>query len=391
MRTLLIFCAVFIVALFGMFSVVQGGWERQGSPGVGTIYTLAFVGSDLYAGADYPNGILVSHDDGVNWESLGLKGFKVLAIAASGPNLLAGLDYSEGAYLSTDGGMSWSRKVIENASIFSFLVSGSTVLAGADSGHVYRSTDNGINWTEGSVGGNCLVHTFAIQGTSIFAGTLPRPYMIEPGLGVRLSTDDGVTWTPTAMNGLWCYDEWGLCVSGNNLIAAACTGIFVSTNGGSSWSEALNDWAQGGGFKCGFALGGGKVFATACGGGRIPMSANDGRNWTDVNQREMAVDVGQHALAINNEYLYVASAIDDQAIWRCPLSELYVCGDADGNGMRNISDCVFVIAYVFTSGPAPTPEQLGDANNDGLVNISDVVYMIRYIFANGPAPCNVYY
>jgi hypothetical protein len=66
------------------------------------------------------------------------------------------------------------------------------------------------------------------------------------------------------------------------------------------------------------------------------------------------------------------------------------CGDANNDGATDISDVVFVIAYIFSGGAAPgecnTPHGLGDANGSGDVDISDVVYLIAYIFSGGPAP-----
>lgn len=73
-----------------------------------------------------------------------------------------------------------------------------------------------------------------------------------------------------------------------------------------------------------------------------------------------------------------------------PIDSIYVSlsvpGDADGNGMVNISDVTFLISYIFAGGPAPNPLQTGDENCDTIINVSDVVYLITYIFASGPAP-----
>jgi hypothetical protein len=67
--------------------------------------------------------------------------------------------------------------------------------------------------------------------------------------------------------------------------------------------------------------------------------------------------------------------------------EAYVPGDADGNGVVNISDAVFLINYIFGGGPAPEPLAAGDADCNGVVNITDAVYLIEYIFGGGPPPC----
>jgi hypothetical protein len=65
------------------------------------------------------------------------------------------------------------------------------------------------------------------------------------------------------------------------------------------------------------------------------------------------------------------------------------CGDANSDGMVDISDVVYLIAYIFSGGSAPSPLLAGDANCDTMVDISDVVYLIAYIFSGGQAPCAV--
>jgi hypothetical protein len=65
----------------------------------------------------------------------------------------------------------------------------------------------------------------------------------------------------------------------------------------------------------------------------------------------------------------------------------YICGDADGSGIVNVSDAVFLVGYIFGGGPAPDPLLAGDCDLNEVVNISDAVYLIGYIFGGGPAPC----
>jgi hypothetical protein len=65
-------------------------------------------------------------------------------------------------------------------------------------------------------------------------------------------------------------------------------------------------------------------------------------------------------------------------------------GDANGDGSVNVGDAVYLIAYVFQGGPAPTPYPIcsGDANCDCQVNVGDAVYIISYVFTGGPPPCD---
>jgi hypothetical protein len=65
-------------------------------------------------------------------------------------------------------------------------------------------------------------------------------------------------------------------------------------------------------------------------------------------------------------------------------------GDANNDGATDISDVVYLIAYIFSGGLPPTPLRAGDANCDNSVDISDAVYLIAYIFSGGSAPCSAF-
>lgn len=76
----------------------------------------------------------------------------------------------------------------------------------------------------------------------------------------------------------------------------------------------------------------------------------------------------------------------------CPSDPLDVCtccdtaGDADNSGSVNIADVTFLIARIFTGGPAPACCEEGDADGNGAITIGDVTYLIARIFGGGPAP-----
>lgn len=61
-------------------------------------------------------------------------------------------------------------------------------------------------------------------------------------------------------------------------------------------------------------------------------------------------------------------------------------GDPNGDDLINITDAVYLIQYIFNSGPAPVLLTAGDVNDDSLVNITDAVYLVQYIFNSGPEP-----
>jgi hypothetical protein len=65
-----------------------------------------------------------------------------------------------------------------------------------------------------------------------------------------------------------------------------------------------------------------------------------------------------------------------------------LAGDSNGDGILNIGDPIFILAYIFHGGPAPDPLCIADVNGDGIVDIGDAVYLLQYIFVHGPAPIN---
>jgi hypothetical protein len=62
------------------------------------------------------------------------------------------------------------------------------------------------------------------------------------------------------------------------------------------------------------------------------------------------------------------------------------CGDANGDGVVNILDIIFLINYVYNEGPAPQPPLIGDLDYDGYVLILDITALINYLYAGGPEP-----
>lgn len=65
---------------------------------------------------------------------------------------------------------------------------------------------------------------------------------------------------------------------------------------------------------------------------------------------------------------------------------VYELGDANGDGVINSADVVYLVNYLFIDGPAPDPLEVGDVDSDGVVDITDAVYLIKYLFVGGPAP-----
>ena len=63
-----------------------------------------------------------------------------------------------------------------------------------------------------------------------------------------------------------------------------------------------------------------------------------------------------------------------------------LCGDVNHSGAVEAGDIVYLITYLFRSGPAPQPMCQGDVNLDDTVTAGDIVFLISYLFRSGPAP-----
>lgn len=65
---------------------------------------------------------------------------------------------------------------------------------------------------------------------------------------------------------------------------------------------------------------------------------------------------------------------------------VYSWSDPNYDGNTDIVDVVYLVNYIFRSGPPPCVEKSGDLSCDDEVTVVDIVYLIGYLFKGGPAP-----
>ena len=76
----------------------------------------------------------------------------------------------------------------------------------------------------------------------------------------------------------------------------------------------------------------------------------------------------------------------------CGDLEECLCGDVDADGEVSIVDAVYIVNWLFKSGPNLCPEIMGNINLHTWVTIADVVYLINYLLRSGADPdCTRYY
>jgi len=93
------------------------------------------------------------------------------------------------------------------------------------------------------------------------------------------------------------------------------------------------------------------------------------------------------------QYPMILSA--DMTAWDTNLPVVAECsepltGDVDVSGNITSADIIYLVNYVFKSGPEPQPcVAVGDVNCTGDVTSADVIFLVNHTFKSGPEPCTV--
>jgi hypothetical protein len=70
----------------------------------------------------------------------------------------------------------------------------------------------------------------------------------------------------------------------------------------------------------------------------------------------------------------------------CGSIELSEHGDANGDGVINIADVMYMVNYLYRGGPYPASFEAGDANCDGVHGILDVLILVNFLYKGGRPP-----
>ena len=61
-------------------------------------------------------------------------------------------------------------------------------------------------------------------------------------------------------------------------------------------------------------------------------------------------------------------------------------GDVTKDGTVDVNDVIYLLNYLYKSGPVPDPLRLGDLTEDCLVDVGDIIFLINYLYKSGPPP-----
>lgn len=96
-------------------------------------------------------------------------------------------------------------------------------------------------------------------------------------------------------------------------------------------------------------------------------------------------------------YYWRVAMVDDcgESAWSDTWSFTNNCviamtGDVNVDLVLTSADIIYMVNYIFKSGPAPLPiHQAGDVNCDGVESSADVIYLVTHVFKGGLPPCDV--
>ncbi len=160
----------------------------------------------------------------------------LVASSADGTKLAAAGLYPEGILISTNSGLSWQTS-LTNVGIVCLCYSsdGSTLAAASSTNVIYISTNSGSTWStnlpDSQWPGSWNAVACSAEATRIFAASAD---------GIFASADQGGTWTP-----LHSPDQFR-CIAasadGTQLAAGAAAGVvYTSTNAGLIWAQSILD------------------------------------------------------------------------------------------------------------------------------------------------------
>jgi photosystem II stability/assembly factor-like uncharacterized protein len=149
----------------------------------------------------------------------------------------------------------------------SITIQGENVIAGTYSGGIYRSTDKGLSWKQSNAGlSHYEIVSLTTSGNQIFASTLS---------GLYVSSNGGQSWSPSGLSNTFI----DVLTSHGNVLLAAHFGIYKSTDNGVNWILSAPGEIIG---TISAIASVGQNLIAGNGSGDLFLSPDDGSTWTKI-------------------------------------------------------------------------------------------------------------
>lgn len=342
--------------------------------------------------------IFHSDNDGGSWTPDSVGSFSsIFRLTKSTTGVLYAAQYGTGVQKSVDQGLTWTLTDTIGINHFSRTVdadpfNANTVYQGTGNG-VFKTTNSGTSWINMNGVGiptGTSIHSMGISPVTanlIFAGT-DSSFLFR-------SSDGGATWAHlTSSAGFVTTDMFIRSIGfdpvrANYVYAGSDSGrVYRSTNGGVVWSllfrlstinsvrgilvDPTNNI---------------RILAATFGGGLF-KTEDGGLTWTPLNDGLRSLDLWSIESRPGSSPTQFWVGSDSSGVFKYGIISgcCHQAGDADNNGVVNISDVVALIGYVFNSTPVPPCNDQADADGNNIINISDVVAVIGFVFNSTPLP-----
>jgi len=306
----------------------------------------------MYAATDNL-GALQSTDGGEHWQRLGLSQEDFLAVAVDADDrVVAGSFNGRGVLRTEDKGQTWEQIGLDSLDISAIVIAPTgEIYAAAGTNRpniVHRSDTSGTLWTQASAGMDVfLIWALQVRGNGDVVAATSE--------GVYVTTDKGVSWTPTLLVYAICFaerDDGTLYVGGEGV-------VYRSTDGGFTWESI---WLSGEDRSVlsmavrpdGRIFAGIQRFGSSRGG--VYHSADSGSTWQlaglwGTEARALALTsqgrlvVGATDSPVNGIFLEVTGG--DEALF---MGQWNVSAVADEGGAVDLPEVASIIAYFEENG-----------------------------------------
>ncbi len=232
------------------------------------------------------SGVYVSYDSAETWQSMnnGLNNNQaksVYEILVYNNNFYAAT--VDGIYKSTDNGNNWIKKssgiTIGPGAIYEFTESifeyNGILLTGAYNG-IYKSTDEAENWELTNISGQAVMAKNIVEHNGILFAA--RETINDP-VGYK-SLDGGLNWQPlTSFN----YNTITFFSEPDKLWAGLVGGVKLSTDNGITWEDRSNGLSLDPYNTSIIRVNGDLITSLEFGGSGMFISADEGLNWMDYS------------------------------------------------------------------------------------------------------------
>jgi hypothetical protein len=205
-----------------------------------------YAGAASYVGTPV-GGVFSTSDKGNHWTNLGLTNQYVTALMIDRDDNIFAATLT-GLYRSSDYGSSWTQPSgsIAGMWVTSLIqLSDGSLLAGTRFYGAQRSTDGGNHWQQTQLPAS-RVQAMCWSGTGdLFAAASDGPEQLHGLSGSKLyrSADSARSWTVVPLSASPIYSV--IATHDGKLFATTASGIYVSSDNGSSWRLSSTAFAQG--------------------------------------------------------------------------------------------------------------------------------------------------